>query len=372
MTSFASPRLSSTRARWLLAAGLQLVGWAAYGVVYYVTLRPYNPFPDIILKQTLIAAGSGLVLSTGLGLAYRRLRLSALHPAGEMGAVLIGALVVGWGWYQVKAWGADWVDPFAMPVIAIVSVLPGEGSMLSRMEAFPIVLLVWSGFERGVMHWVERQRQQQRVLQADAEAQRARLKMLRYQLNPHFFFNALNTISALAEENPRRVKEAVHELSGFLRYSLLDGETLDVPLQEEVQAAQHYFAVEKMRFEDDLEVRVDVDAAARQQTVPAFLVLPLVENAVKHGQHTSPSPLRVALTATMQDDRLVIKVANTGHLRTDDPAARGTGTGLANVRARLAAQYPDAHAFTLDEDDGWVCARIAIEMTAIDSASAHA
>jgi two-component sensor histidine kinase len=356
----------------LVAAGLHLAGWAAYGVVYYVTLRPYNPFPDIILKQTLIAAGSGLVLSTLLGLAYRRLRLSTLHPAGEAGAVLLGALFVGWGWYQVKAWGVDWVDPFAMPVLAIVSVLPGEGSMLSRMEAFPIVLLIWSGFERGFAHWGERQRQQQRVLQADAEAHRARLKMLRYQLNPHFFFNALNTISALAEENPQRVKEAVHELSGFLRYSLLDGETLDVLLREEVRAARHYLAVEKMRFENDLDVRIDVDAEAHQQTVPAFLVLPLVENAVKHGQYTSPSPLRVALTATVQDGHLIIEVANTGHLRTDDPAPGGTGTGLANVRARLAAQYPDAHAFALAEDDGWVRARLDIETPAIDSSPSHA
>jgi hypothetical protein len=356
-----------------LAIGMQLVGWSAYGVVYYVTLRPYNPFPDIILKQTLIAAGSGLVLSTLLGLAYRRGRVAQLHPVGEALAVFIGALATGLLWYQIKAWGADWVDPFEMPVIAIVSVLPGEGSMLSRMEAFPIVLLVWSGFDRGIAHWYERQRQQRRVLQADAAAQRAQLQMLRYQLNPHFFFNALNTISALADDNPRCVKTMVNELSGFLRYSLLNTDTLTVPLHEEIEAVEHYLAVESIRFEDDLQVAIDVEPAAGRCTVPAFLVFPLVENAVKHGQRTSPFPLRLRLTAHRTDEALTIDVANTGRLRAADAVRdESTGTGLSNVRARLAAQYPDSHTFTLTEDDGWVRARITIDTAALHTSDAHA
>ena len=351
---------------WLLMAGMQLVGWGVYGIIYYVTLRPFNPFPDIVWKQTLVAAGSGLVLSTLLGAAYHRGRVIALHPAAEAAAVFVGALATGLLWYQVKAWGADWVDPFEMPVMALVSVLPGDGSMLSRVEAFPIVLLVWSGFERGIAHWYERQHQQQRVLQADAEAQRAQLQMLRYQLNPHFFFNALNTISALADENPHRVKTVVNELSGFLRYSLLDTDTLTVPLHEEMEAVEHYLAVESIRFEDDLQVAIDVDPAAGSCRVPAFLVFPLVENAIKHGQRTSPFPLRLRITAQRTDNALGIAVANTGRLRDTPPLAAGsTGTGLSNVRARLAAQYPDAHTFTLAETDGWVRADITIDTAAL-------
>jgi len=361
------------QSRWLLAAGMQLVGWSVYGVVYYVTLQPYNPFPDIILKQTLVAAGSGLVLSTLLGAAYRRGGIASLHPMGEALAVFVGALVTGLLWYQIKAWGADWVDPFEIPVIAIVSVLPGEGSMLSRVEAFPIVLLIWSGFERGSAHWHERQRQQRRVLQADAEAQRAQLQMLRYQLNPHFFFNALNTISALADENPRCVKTVVNELSGFLRYSLLNTDTLTVPLHEEIEAVEHYLTVESIRFEDDLQVTIDVEPAAGRCIVPAFLVFPLVENAVKHGQRTSPFPLRLRIAAQCANEALTISVANTGCLRASDAGRdKSTGTGLSNVRARLATQYPDSHAFALTEDDGWVRARITIDTAALHTSDAHA
>lgn len=363
-----------SRARWGIAIALQGLVWILYGVIYYNTLRSYNPFADVVQKQALWAAGSGLVFSSVLGWGYARLNVSRWHPGGEALTVLGGSIGMGVLWSAVNQWGAEWIDPFASPVIAYVALLPGQGSLLSHPAAFPVVLLLWSGGYLGLTYWTERQRQQQQVLQADAEAQRARLQMLRYQLNPHFFFNALNTISALSDESPRRVKEAVRELSGFLRYSLLpdDGAAL-VTLREEMDAIEHYLAVERMRFEDDLEVTVDTAPVAARCRIPAFLVLPLVENAVKHGQRTSPFPLRVVLTSTVTDGTLTIHVRNTGHLQADAPApASGTGTGLANVRARLQAQYPDGHAFALTADDSWVHARIDIDTTALPSTDRNA
>ncbi|PEN09499.1 sensor histidine kinase [Longimonas halophila] len=363
--------LRNERARWIGLGTLQLMGWLVYGTVYYVTLQPYNPFPGIVLQQALWATGSGLLFSSLLGWSYYMLGVSQWHLGWQSLSLGLGSIGAGLAWAGVNHWGATRIDPFALPVLSYVGILPGQGSLLSHPAAFPMVLLVWSGSYLGITFWYERQVQQQRVLQADAEAQRARLQMLRYQLNPHFFFNALNTINALADESPRRVKEAVHELSGFLRYSLLDEDTLMVSLDEEVQAVKHYFAIETMRFEDDLQVTVDVDPEAAHQTVPAFLVLPLIENAIKHGQHTSPFPLRIHLTASMAESGLRIEVANTGHLRTDAPTDESTDTGLSNVRARLQAQYPTAHRFTLTEDDGWVHARIEIDPTARTNSTNH-
>ena len=363
----ARPARSSTRSlRRPLLAGLHLVGWAVYGVVYYLTLRPYQPFADLLWKQTLIATVAGLVLSTALGLAYRALGVRRLHPVGELTAVLVGSVAVGLLWAQLKAWGADWVDPFIAPVTALGFFRPGEGSILSGTAAFPILMLVWSGFYLSIAHWWGKQQEERRRLQADAEAQRAQLRMLRYQLNPHFFFNALNTIGALAEEDPPRVKTAVRELSGFLRYTLLDDEALEVPLRDEVEAAAHYLAVERIRFEDDLEVSLDVSDAAGRCVVPSFLVLPLVENAVKHGQRTSPFPLRLRLCGTLTDDALVVTVANTGHWRDEAVGTASTHTGLDNVRARLDAQYPEQHRFTLTDEEGWVRAQIEIDTDALD------
>ncbi|PSQ80040.1 MAG: sensor histidine kinase [Bacteroidetes bacterium QS_1_63_11] len=323
-----APEAPASSLRPFILVGLHLAGWVLYGIAYYLTLHSYQPFGDILWKQTLVASGSGLLFSTLLGGLYRVLRLSRRRPVEQVLIALGTSLAFGLAWYQVKAWGVEWVDPFVVPVTRSGAFRPG--------------------------------------LQADAEAQRAQLRMLRYQLNPHFFFNALNTIGALADENPQRVKAAVRELSGFLRYTLLDEEALDAPLRDEFEAAEHYLAVEKIRFEDDLAVEVNLADEAAPVVVPSFLVLPLVENAVKHGQHTSPMPLRVRVAGALVQDALAIDVANTGHWRGTD-AEDGTGTGLANVRRRLEARYPEQHQFMVTEDDDWVRARIEIDMDAFDS-----
>jgi signal transduction histidine kinase len=358
---------SPTPPRRPLLAGLHVLGWAIYGVLYSLTLRPYQPFADILWQQTLIATAAGLVLSAALGLAYRTLGVRRMHPVGEVATVVVSSGAVGLLWYQLSAWGADWVNPFIAPVIPTAYLRPGEGSLLSSAPAFPVLMMVWSGFYLSIAHWWGEQREEHRRLQADAEAQRARLRMLRYQLNPHFFFNALNTIGALAEEEPARVKAAVRELSGFLRYTLLDDDALSTPLRDEVDAAAHYLAVEKIRFEDDLQVEIDVSDPAARQVVPSFLVLPLVENAIKHGQRTSPSPLRIRLRGTITDEVLTITVANTGHWR--EPQADTPHTGLDNVRARLEAQYPEHHRLTTTEDDGWVRVQIVIDPDALNRRS---
>ena len=346
-------------------AALHLGGWVLYGVVYYLLLRPYQPFGDLLWKQTLIAAGAGGLLSAGLGVAYRALGVRRWHPVAEGSTALVGSVAVGLLWYQIKAWGVDWVNPFIAP-ITIPGFFRPEGSLLSTGPAFPLIMLVWSGFYLSIAHWWREQTEARRRLEADAEAQRAQLRALRYQLNPHFFFNALNTIGALADENPSRVKEAVRELSGFLRYTLLDDEALAVPLRDEIAAAEHYLAVEKIRFEDDLQITVEVSDETGRQVVPSFLVLPLVENAIKHGQRTSPDPLHVHLRGTRTDDALTITVANTGHWRETSADEEGTHTGLDNVRARLEAQYPGQHRFALTDEDGWVRARIEIDTDALD------
>jgi len=362
--SASSPSAASPL-RPVAVGGLQLVAWGVYGVAYYLTLRPHQPFGDLLWKQTLIATGSGLLLSTGLGALYWGAGLRRRRPLWQGLAILAGGGAGGLLWYHVKAWAVGWVNPFIAPITGLTALRPGEGSFLSGLAAFPIVMVGWSGLYLGLAQWYAQQRQARRLLRADAEAQRAQLRMLRYQLNPHFFFNALNTISALADENPQRVKTAVRELSGFLRYTLLDDEALAAPLRDEFEAAEHYLSVEKIRFEDDLQVGVSLDNEAGRRAVPSFLVLPLVENAVKHGQHTSPTPLRVRVTGTVTAEALVVEVANTGHWREAAATPDGTGTGLDNVRRRLEAQHPDQHRFTVGEDDGWVRARIEIDTEAL-------
>lgn len=347
---------SDLRTLWVF----QILFWSLFAALFFLLLHPHHPFADILLRQTAAATAIGLTCSAALE------RLQALlHARGPRLAAFIsiplGSVLLGFAWYALTSWAGDVLDPF---VFTPVSVPGGTLFAPAQMPAFAAVLLMWSLLHLALVHWRDQRAHRERVQRAEALAQHARLRMLRYQLNPHFLFNALNSIGALAGEAPDRVQRMVGELSGFLRYSLLDAERLEVLLRDELRAVEHYLEVEKVRFEDDLEVRIELDPDAAKRPLPAFLVLPLVENAIKHGRRTSGMPLRIEVAARIeQDSSLRIEVKNTGAwLAPSQPAAvNGTDTGLHNVRERLRAHYDGHHTFDLYEEGGWVHARIRID-----------
>jgi hypothetical protein len=354
-----APRSRRAWSGWRFVAIFQVVFWGLFAAVCYLAVRPHHPFGDILLRQAAAA--------TALGFAFSALleRLQALlhtrSPRLAFVAAPLGGVLLGLAWYELARRAADAVDPF---VWLAVDLPGGELFAPQQRPVFPAVLLLWSLLFLAVTHLRDQQAQKERLLRAETLTHEARLRMLRYQLNPHFLFNALNSIGALGAEAPERVQRMVGELSGFLRYSLLDPERLKVPLRDELQAVTHYLEVEKVRFEEDLEVRIELEPAAAQRALPAFLVLPLVENAVKHGQHTSAMPLKIHVTGQIDGGALLVEVSNTGRWTTPSSTARsddGTATGLENVRQRLLAHYPRRHTFDVAERDGWVCARIRID-----------
>ena len=229
---------------------------------------------------------------------------------------------------------------------------------------YSFTLAGWSALYFGIKYWRQWQSEHERTLQAEALANHAQLDMLRYQLNPHFLFNALNSIRASIDEDSQRAKRMVTEFSEFLRYSLLNDNSTLVDLRQEIEAIRSYLAIEKIRFEDKLEVTFEIEPAAAECQVPGFLIHPLVENAVKHGMTNNPEPLRILIAAKVRDGRLVVEVANTGRLDTRTPQTNGAGTriGLRNVRERLAKLYPDQSSFTLRQDGIWIRATIEMEM----------
>ncbi len=341
-------------------AVFQLVFWSLWATLFFVLVRPHHPFPDILLLQTAAAAAIGLACSAVLE------RLQALLDArsprfATFISIPLGSVLLGLAWYALAAWAGDALDPFLFTPVRVPG---GELFAPAQIPTVAAVLLLWGLLYFTLVHWRDQRAQRERVQRAEALAHQARLRMLRYQLNPHFLFNALNSIGALAGEAPDRVQSMVGELSGFLRYSLLDAERLEVLLRDELRAVAHYLEVEKVRFEDDLEVRIELDPDAARWPLPAFLVLPLVENAIKHGRRTSGMPLRIDITARIeQGSSLCIEVKNTGTWVPPAPArsAAGTDTGLPNVRERLRAHYHGRHTFEVHEEGGWVHARIRID-----------
>lgn len=191
--------------------------------------------------------------------------------------------------------------------------------------------------------------------------EKARLEVLRYQLNPHFLFNALTSVRAQLPGTLTAARQTIGQLTEFCRSTLLQPASGDFPtLSQEMEMLSAYLAIEKTRWGDLLEVETEIAPAAGEVPVPSLLLLPLVENALKYGRATSPETLKVRLAARFEGECLLVEVANTGtwvkpEERADLPSL---GIGMENLRQRLQRFYPDRHAFETQAEDGWVRMRL--------------
>lgn len=212
-----------------------------------------------------------------------------------------------------------------------------------------------------ITHLLELKKQKERTLEALAIANEAQLQMLRYQLNPHFLFNALNSIRSLVYEDIHKADQTITDLSEFLRYSLSNEANSKVSLSDEIRVIQTYLQIQKIRFEDKIEVEISIAKEASQADIPCFLIHPLVENAVKYGLKTSTPPLKIRIQGKVIHKKLVISVQNSGRLCQPEDC-QCHGTGLKNIQLRLSHLYPDKSSFELSEDTLSVTALITIDL----------
>lgn len=181
--------------------------------------------------------------------------------------------------------------------------------------------------------------QERALIESQRVAQEAKLTALQYQINPHFLFNALNAITSLVVAGRNAEAERASTLLGdFMRSSLeVDPDEL-VPLEDEIDSIATYVNIERIRFGSRLSVSFDVAEDLMAVSVPPLLLQPLFENAIKHGLSRTVDPVAIALTVRRDADQARITVANDAHVPVDN-AAKGTGTGLKNIRDRLNAIY---------------------------------
>jgi two-component system LytT family sensor kinase len=206
------------------------------------------------------------------------------------------------------------------------------------------------------------------------QASRSELKALRAQINPHFLFNALNTIGGLIRRDPEEADRVVERLAEVFRYTLTRSDAEWVRVDEEFDFVRAYLEVERARFGDRLQVAVHVDDTAAPCLVPTMAVQTLVENAVKHGVAQARGPVAVRVEAGLDGGRLTVRVVNTGGaprgqragdrvgFAPEGKAAAGTGHGLANIRARLAGYFGGEALLTLEHvhEIGETRARLAL------------
>ena len=354
---------------------LNVGGWLLFGTAMMIGSLDVMPW-DVILATESVYVVVGFLLAMLLGRVYDRLGVGPASFGRTLAISAAGSITAGMLWnvafYYHRHYGAATLHSL---IIGAPSRLrfPREWILDGALEHCILPLFGWSLVHLGLQYNTALREQREQALRAVAAARDAQLRMLAYQLNPHFLFNTLNSIRALINEDRQRAREMVTALSGYLRYALVERPLHVAPLEEEVASVRRYLAIEQVRFEKRLDARVDVEPAALRCEVPAFLLNPLVENAVKHGAvGTAGAPLVVRVEARLvEPDRLRLVVENTGRWAGgqttaaepggDDDGVSG-GVGLANVRARLEALHPAEHRIEIGEANGLV--RVLVELPA--------
>jgi len=232
------------------------------------------------------------------------------------------------------------------------------GNVFKKLVIFylHVVLVIYWAIVLAHQSWRYYQRSNERELQASAlatELVRTRLEVLRMQLNPHFLFNTLHTISALIHENPDDADRIVARLSELLRVSLEQSDSQEVPLRQELSFLERYLQIEQTRFQDRLAVEMEVESGLDDVLVPSLILQPLVENAIRHGIEPREDTGRVKIGARRLNGMLELRVCDNGPgLPEAEVAARREGVGLSNTRSRLSHLYGANHRFELTPASG--------------------
>ena len=202
------------------------------------------------------------------------------------------------------------------------------------------LLLAWAALYLALGYAEHARAAERREGEYRRAAKNAELRSLRYQVNPHFLFNTLNSLSALVLSGKTQAAETmIQTISTFYRRSLAGDPTSDVPLEEEIRLQRLYLEIEAVRFPSRLKVAYEIPEALENACVPGMILQPLVENSVKYGVAPVARPVTITLSARVEHGRLVLTVADDGPGASLDAGVAGTGIGLQNVRDRLAARF---------------------------------
>ena len=322
---------------------LHTVGWAGFAVVYYIGSFLHEVRP-IFLFIIILNSYAGWILTIPLRYIFRWARKQTVGRL--LFTVLVSTYLVALVWAVVK--NVNYWEIYKH------GFRPEAWYMyFSNTIDSMIMIGCWAGLYFGIKNFEMLQREKQNALKASTMAHQAHLKMLRYQLNPHFLFNTLNAISTLILMKENDTAEAmVSRLSDFLRYSLDNDPIKKVPLGQEIKALRLYLEIEKVRFGERLEVTWDIEDDCEDAMVPSMILQPIVENAIKHAISKLQEGGRLSIVASRFGNDLLLDVADNGPGAdiSDGQLSRVGGVGLPNIKERLHALYNRNFVFTVEHN----------------------
>jgi two-component system, LytTR family, sensor kinase len=331
---------------------MQIGGWAFYATVQIVVSILSSPSAEVSSQRVLLFLYEALfcLMITHLFRHYilkwrwLNLGLPRLIPKALASVFALGAITqmlkisvsIPLGLYKKEVA----FDPIVFFVLSII---------------YAIIFFLWSVLYF-IYNYFERYN---KSLKYETSVKEIELNNLKSQLNPHFIFNALNSIRALVDENPQKSKQAINQLSNILRGSLTTEKRGLTKFDDEMKMVKDYLGLESIRFEERLNTEFDIAPGSSDFLVPPLMIQTLVENGVKHGISKLTQGGLIQVTTQIIDDELKIRIRNSGHYV--NGTEKYVGLGLSNTIQRLKLLYGDAARFSIaNENDNFVLTEISI------------
>ena len=342
----------------------QLIGWGSFAIINTFFAFSFDKISPLFFKRLLIFLLLGIIFSHIMREVINRLGILQKNLNKQVFQFFILtfclALLTSYISIEVvtgfKLLRADEKELLARPSISfwINKLL----LVLSSGFSYFILFFIWS-LIYFMYHYVTKSRKQQLdTLRLESLVKELELQTIKAHINPHFIFNSLNSIRALVDENPKRARAAVTELSNILRSSMHTEKMETVPFEKELSIVKDYLALENMRFEDRLRIEYDIDEDTLDQPVPPMMLQTLVENAIKHGISKRINGGVVKVISHFKEDYHELVVQNTGQLNGsanpegDDDSFIGQGFGLSSTINRLNLLYGDKAEFEIKQING--------------------
>lgn len=316
----------------------QLSGWGLWVLMLVLRDMTFVPSEYMLERVSVFAVDAviGIGLTTALRYLYRA--VWELQVLVRLVAVVLGCWIASQAWRPIKILITDSDFGASVDITGY-----GWASFSNMLPISMSILMLWSVLYFCIKYYQLFQSEKEKSLRSEALAHEAQLRMLRYQLNPHFLFNTLNAISTLIlVQSTDQANTMVTRLSKFLRYSLEHDPLDKVDLAHELATLRLYLEIEKVRFEERLRLQFDVSTEAEKGLLPSMLLQPLVENCIKHAVARSEKGGTIWISADVTAKaQLQITVADDGPGAVNDPES--TGVGLKNIRDRLREIYGANH-----------------------------